>query len=83
MSEGKVSCHNRRYYFVLDYVSLGLTKIGASGLGKAYAKAFVEAGSVPFFFQGPEGTNLQFRAYVTIGDRNETLGTQVTLDLGK
>jgi hypothetical protein len=49
MSEGKVHCHYRRYLFVLDPVSSGLIKIGASGLGKAFATAFVEAGSVVIF----------------------------------
>lgn len=57
-------------------------KVGASGLGKAYAKAFVEAGSVPFAKPRHRSPNIQSRAYVTIGDRNESLGTRVASELG-
>jgi hypothetical protein len=55
---------------------------GANGLGKGYAKAFVDAGYV-FLWQrlGDIITHFQ-SAYMTIGDVNRTLGEQTVAELG-
>ena len=56
---------------------------GAGGLGKAYAKAFVQAGLVVIGQNCPPTHWNRSRAYVTIGDISEDAVKKIVEELGR